>query len=75
MALQAVHCLEPVHPRLQVVIAGEGHDRSRLQRMARRLGFESCVRFLGMVDHERVPDLLAGSDLLVMPSMLGEGGR
>ena len=46
-----------LEPSLRVVIAGEGPDRERLERLASPLG--SRVEFLGRVDDERLADLYA----------------
>jgi glycosyltransferase involved in cell wall biosynthesis len=48
-------------------IAGDGPLRSRLERLATRLGITSRVRFLGW--REDVPNLLTAADLLVCPSL------
>ena len=48
-------------------IAGDGPLRSRLERLATRLGIARRVRFLGWL--EDVPALLASADLLVCPSL------
>ncbi|MDA8291213.1 MAG: glycosyltransferase family 4 protein [Actinomycetota bacterium] len=49
---------------LCVAIGGAGRDRSRLERMAARLG--APVRFLGRVPDEDLPALDAAADLWVM---------
>jgi len=46
-----------LEPSLRVVIAGEGPDRERLERLASPLG--SRVELLGRVDDERLADLYA----------------
>lgn len=51
-------------PRLRVAIGGEGRDRPRLEKMARRLN--APVTFLGRVRDEDLSDWLASSDLMVM---------
>ena len=48
-------------------IAGDGPLRSRLERLATRLGIVGRVRFLGW--RADVPRLLAAADLLVCPSL------
>jgi len=54
-------------PGAVVVIAGDGPDRGKLETLARSLGVERRVRFLG---HRRdVPELLAACDLFVLPSL------
>lgn len=51
----------------QFVLAGEGPERGALEALAGELGLGDRVTFLGYrVD---VPDLLASSDLLVLPSL------
>ena len=54
------------------LIAGEGEDRTRLERLARQYGVAEQVRFLGRVSEANLPDLYRAADLLVLPST-GEG--
>lgn len=54
------------------VIAGDGPDRGRLERLAGELGVAGAVRFLGLVEPGRLPDLYRASDVFAMPST-GEG--
>jgi glycosyltransferase involved in cell wall biosynthesis len=42
-----------------VVVAGDGADRSRLEELARELGLDSRVRFAGRVDDEELARLYA----------------
>jgi len=53
------------HPRVVLVLAGEGVLRRRLEREARRLGVGDRVRFLGLVPRERVPGILWAADAVV----------
>lgn len=50
---------------IEVVVAGEGPDRSKLMALAEDLELDH-VRFVGQTD--RVPELLAESDLFVLTS-------
>ena len=54
------------------LIAGEGDDRARLERLASELGVEDQVRFLGKVPFEDLPDAYRAADLFALPST-GEG--
>jgi phosphatidylinositol alpha-1,6-mannosyltransferase len=54
---------EPV----QVVIAGAGRDRRRLEARARRLGLGSRARFLGPVPDDDLPSLYASADVFATP--------
>jgi glycosyltransferase involved in cell wall biosynthesis/peptidoglycan/xylan/chitin deacetylase (PgdA/CDA1 family) len=54
------------YPDAEIVIAGEGPCRDALVAQARELGVLKHVRFLGHC--ENVPEVLAGSDIFVLPS-------
>jgi glycosyltransferase involved in cell wall biosynthesis len=56
------------HPQARLVLAGEGPERRRLERLTARLGLGARVRFLGEVPHEQVPEVLQGLDIFAMPS-------
>ena len=53
--------------RIQIVIAGDGPARDRLEQLAVNLNVTDRVRFLGF--RKDVGDLLAASDLVVLPSL------
>jgi glycosyltransferase involved in cell wall biosynthesis len=61
--LQAAASLEGV----QVVLAGDGPERPRLERLAAELGLTGRVTFLGF--REDMPRLLACADVVVLPSL------
>jgi glycosyltransferase involved in cell wall biosynthesis len=48
---------------VQVIVAGEGSDRPRLERRIRELDLERTVRLLGR--REDIPDVLASLDVAV----------
>ena len=52
-------------------IAGEGHARGELERLAGELGLAEHVEFAGALPKPRLAELLRGADLFVLPS-LGE---
>ncbi len=54
------------HHRL--VIAGDGPERSALERRARDLGLDERVTFVGPTDRPRTASLFRGADVFVMPS-------
>jgi N-acetyl-alpha-D-glucosaminyl L-malate synthase BshA len=56
----------------QLVLVGDGPDRSAAEWLAHDLGIHSRVRFVGK--QERVSELLALADLLLMPSELESFG-
>jgi glycosyltransferase involved in cell wall biosynthesis len=49
-----------VEPALRAVVAGEGPDRRRLERLAVDRGLDGRVEFVGHVSDEELADLYAG---------------
>lgn len=62
--LQALHRVREDHPETQLVIAGDGRDRSRLEQLAAALGVP--VTFLGSVDHDDLPAVYGCADVFAM---------
>ena len=52
------------------VVAGDGESRERCETLARSIGLGDAVRFIGTVEHSRVPEVMAASDLFVSTSRL-----
>jgi glycogen(starch) synthase len=55
-------------PGVRLVVAGDGGERSRLEREARELGLGEEVRFVGAVAPEDVPAVINRATLVLMPS-------
>jgi glycosyltransferase involved in cell wall biosynthesis len=55
-------------PDVTLVVAGDGPERGPLEAMARELGLDARVRFLGAVSRERVLRLFHAADASVLPS-------
>ncbi|WP_273466723.1 glycosyltransferase family 4 protein [Methanothrix sp.] len=51
---------------LELVLVGDGYDRSRLEEMARRLDVRA--RFTGRLDRSRFIDTLSHAEVLVLPT-------
>jgi glycosyltransferase involved in cell wall biosynthesis len=64
--IQAAAILAGQGKQFEVLLAGEGPERSRLERLSSALKLTGCVHFLGAIDH--VPELLAGAHVLAHPS-------
>lgn len=64
--LQALAAQRP-RTDLMLLLCGEGEERGQLEAGARRLGIAGRVRFLG--SRADIPELLAASDLFVLPSL------
>jgi len=65
--LHAVASL-PREDAVQVLVVGDGPQRSELERLASSLGLVRRVRFTGMVAPEEVPRRLATADVFVLAS-------
>ena len=66
--LSALSRLLPKYPDLFCVIVGEGPEGSRLKRLAKQLGVEEHVRFLGKMSHAEVMQHMAECEIFSMPS-------
>lgn len=61
-------------PGVRVDVVGDGPCRHELEVLARRLGVRDRVHFHGFVAHDVVPGVLAGADVVVLPSIYEELG-
>ena len=66
--LEAMGQLRRRHPQAELLIAGDGPDRARLERKAVELGIADRTRFLGYQSQAQVRQLLSGTDVFVMAS-------
>jgi glycosyltransferase involved in cell wall biosynthesis len=66
-AIEAMPEVLTTFPAARLAIAGSGYLRGELEALARRLGVEGQVQFLGR--RADVPALAAASDLFVFPSL------
>lgn len=71
--LEAARLVAQARPEAHWLLVGDGELRGKLEAQCRGAGLESRVRFLGW--REDVPDLLALSDLFVLPSLGEHFGR
>ncbi len=62
--IRAAADLQSDHPDLKLVIAGDGRDRSRLQKIAKQTG--ANVKFLGRVPDKDLPSLYGTADIFAM---------
>lgn len=65
--IRAAAILHQHFPRVHYMIAGDGPLRPALERLSRELGIGPSVTFAGYV--QNVPELLAGFDVFVLPSV------
>lgn len=65
--LEAMKSVLQRRPEVQLALAGDGPLRASLEALARDIGLDSHVHFLG--HRPDVPDLLSAADLFVLPSL------
>ncbi len=56
-------------PNSYLVFAGDGPERSNLERRATELGLADRVRFLGFLNQSQLPPAYCAADLFVLPSL------
>jgi glycosyltransferase involved in cell wall biosynthesis len=67
-AVSRVH--KNTEAEIQFVFAGHGSERAECEEMAKQLGVDDLVTFLGAVPHADVPAVMSASDLFVTTSSL-----
>lgn len=66
--LQAADRLRQRGCRFELVLAGDGSERSRLEQTAASLGLKEVVRFVGQIAHADLPDWYRAADWTVLTS-------
>jgi glycosyltransferase involved in cell wall biosynthesis len=64
-----IEALAQLPPRFRSLVIGEGPEEQSLRQLARTLGIEDRVRFLGRVPHAELPAVLSQCDLFAQPSI------
>lgn len=59
-------------PTTRLLIASDGHQRRKLEKLVSRLELSNNVKFLGFVSEADKPRLLANADIACFPSLYGE---
>lgn len=56
----------------QLIIAGDGPERQKLETQVHRLGLGDKVKFLGYIDEQDKPQVLGSAEIACFPSLYGE---
>lgn len=59
---------------VELTLIGEGGWKRRLLELRSRLQLEDCIEMPGFLPHDRLADLMADKDLLVVPSVVHSNG-
>lgn len=73
--IRAFAALRAEHADVQLVIVGDGPLKASLQRLARSLGLEHRVHFLGALPHDQVLAWMRRAAVLVLSSVRTATGR
>ncbi len=68
LLIEAMAEVLKVHPDATLTLAGDGPARAPAETKAAELGISKSVHFAGFMTQGQVSDLLANSDMLVLPS-------
>jgi phosphatidylinositol alpha-1,6-mannosyltransferase len=72
--VEAISLLAEKHRDVRLTVVGDGPLRESLVELAMQLGVNDRIRFAGSVHNEELPDLLRGSAIAVMPSVVAASG-
>lgn len=70
--LEAASALRLANRRFQLIIIGDGPERTTLESCADQLGLSSLTRFTGRLDTAKVESIFATASVVVVPSLGGE---
>jgi len=70
--LKAFAIVSVADPEARLIIAGDGPQRQKLQRMAKELNINHKTTFLGRIEESEKPALLASAAVACFPSLYGE---
>ena len=63
-----VRALALLSEQVHFIVCGVGDDEPMLRSLAKELGVEGRVHFLGLVSHSEIPALLKACDIFIRPS-------
>lgn len=61
-------------PKGSLLIAGDGPEKERLQKLINEYGLSERIKLLGFVPHEKLPELYHSSHIFAFPSIREFGG-
>lgn len=67
--IKAISALVAKHPDIQLLIIGEGKDRSSLEALTKELDLQENITFMGTQPQTRVSELMRESCLFILPSI------
>lgn len=75
LLLEAFERISRVYPNVTLIYAGEGHERTSLERYVREYNLTDRVIFTGRIDRNQLKTLLLNSDIYCLPTLKDPGGN
>lgn len=66
--LESMRTIMKAHPGARLTVVGDGPERDRFEALARELGLDGSVEFVGYRSQHEVAEHLADTDVFVLPS-------
>jgi glycosyltransferase involved in cell wall biosynthesis len=57
------------HKDIKVVLVGDGPEKNKLIQLAKQLNLNDLVVFMGTIQNDKLPEIYADSDIVVLPSL------
>ncbi len=73
-AIEAIHMVRSKHPDVQLVIAGTGDMKNKLENLIDQFELASVVTLVGRVSHEELLSFYQACDIFLMPNRELENG-
>ena len=70
--LEAASLLRSENRAFELIVIGDGPERSAIEELAKKLQLSSCVRFVGRIVAADLDSTLAKASIVVVPSLGGE---
>lgn len=67
--IEAMNSIRQRDTKASLVLVGDGEERQSLEVLTKELSLEESVTFIGRVPNEKIPEYMAASDVLVLPSL------
>jgi glycogen synthase len=68
LAIEAVSLISKKYPAIKLIIAGDGPAKNDLIQLAKNLGIQKNVDFLGWVNPDEIPNVINKSSIVIVPS-------
>jgi glycosyltransferase involved in cell wall biosynthesis len=70
--IRAINIVKNNVPEVKLIIAGDGREKTKLQKMVNNMGLENNVKFLGWLSKDQLKKLYEDVDFMVIPSIWQE---